>query len=211
MKLYKENGQALPAWQILGNLAPAPTGFTESTDLSEWDKYAFNLDRDFKCVRDSMKDIVTDLGAGDTDAGFNLLDAGDKTLCCKYKIASDALREAHAGVSALVVYGDAYNANMHGARSLRANHVVSEISNRLPAQKLIIMSDSKAVFESYKDFGVEGTAYGDPISGVGDYIDGTGDFTGNGLRQSGYEPVGMALNDFCDLLLDILLGDGVTV
>lgn len=208
MKLYKENNEAIPAWAILTDADPSPTGFTETTDIFEWDKFGFNLGRDYKAVRDGIKKIVIDLGSGDADAGFNLLTDAGKTLCCKYKIASDAVREAFAGVSALVQYGNAYNTQMFTARAERANAVVSEIANRLPAQKLVIMSESQTVFLNYEKFGIEGTAYGDPISGVSDYIDGTGDFAGVGLRQKGYVPVGMTLEALCDLLINILLVDG---
>lgn len=209
MKLYKENGETLPAWQLLDDAATPPTGFTLSDNLTEWDNHAFGLGYDYKAVKSGMRTIVVALGTGDADAGFALLDAPQKRVCCKYKIASDAVREAFIGVSALVEYGFSYNTNMLTARAARSNVVVSEISNRLTAEKLTIMSQSEAVFSAYEKYGIEGTAYGDPISGVADYIEGTGDFLGAGLRQSGYVPIGMTLTALCDSLINILIGDGL--
>ena len=208
MKLYKENGEAIPAWQLLADADPAPTGFTITSDLTEWDANGFGLGSDYKAVRDSMKQIVFDLGSGDADVGFSLLDSAQKTIACKYKIASDSVREAFAGVDTLVIYGKSYNTQMLAARTERANDTVSEIANRLPTQKLVIMSQSEAVFNAYEKYGIEGTAYGDPVSGVADYINGTGDFIGAGLRQSGYTPIGLTIEALCDLLIEILLGDG---
>lgn len=209
MKLYKEIGIARPAWLLLNDTDPVPNGFIESIDIVEWDQLTGRVDYDYYTMRHSIKKLVTDSGIGNADVAFNGYDTIRKNICMKYKIASDSVREAYAGYDLMVEYGTEYNRQMIEARRLRADKVTSEISNRLPNQRFGIMAQTATIFNNYKEFGVEGIASGDPISGVIDYINGTNAYNGNGLRQSGYVPGGMTLDQLCDKLLEILVGNGV--
>lgn len=96
MKLYKEDNEALPAYQILTDTDPVPSGFTETTDIIEWSNQSRRLMktikgfRDKKCLRDKIKVLVyTKMQVAapadvENQAKWDLLTIDEKSIAAHY-------------------------------------------------------------------------------------------------------------------------------
>lgn len=99
MKIYIEDGQAIPAVKVLQDADPAPAGYTEITDIVDIAKYgvdAININTvgwyDKKCVREKVKTAVyTKMGVTvpadlEDPAKWNLLTADEKSVAAHWFI-----------------------------------------------------------------------------------------------------------------------------
>ena len=68
MKLYIEDGEALPAVKYLEDADPAPDGYTETTDPSDWNSHIVSIDAIYSDVRNEMIDQFEASWAGYSDA-----------------------------------------------------------------------------------------------------------------------------------------------
>lgn len=101
MKIYTEDNEAIPAIQVLPDVDPAPTGYTEVTDIVDAKKYGLSaIDpeivgwSDRLCLRSKLKVLVyTKMGVAapadvDDQTKWDLLTAGEKEVAAKYFIIS---------------------------------------------------------------------------------------------------------------------------
>lgn len=185
-----------------------PEGYEDITDIYSLHKWGGSTRRDYKFVRDQIKQMVVDLGSGDEDAGFLLLPVEGKLVCCEHKIGSHALREAVVGTSNLVLFGLQYHKQVTEARQVRAAYVTSILWNRLPnnAQEVLeeVISLQDNMFITYVFFGREGTVEGDP-EGITDWLYGRAgtSFENTGLLQKNWTPSGMTMEELVDTIYDI--------
>jgi hypothetical protein len=99
MKIYKEDGEAIPAIQVLPDADPAPTGYTETTDIVEVERYGRKkVDPELAgwcdrlCLRDKLKSLIyTKMGVAvpadvDDQTKWDLLTAGEKQVAADYYV-----------------------------------------------------------------------------------------------------------------------------
>ena len=99
MKLYKEDNEAIPGYQILPDGEAAPTGFTEVTDIVEFEKYGCGTTEanlvgwtDKLCFRNKIKTLIyTKMQVAVPEdvanqAKWDLLNAAEKSIAAHYFI-----------------------------------------------------------------------------------------------------------------------------
>jgi hypothetical protein len=102
MKLYTEDGQAIPAVQVLPDADPAPTGYTEVTTIESFLEYGLNTTdesiptwTDKLSFRNQLKIMIyTKMGVvvpadADDPAKWNLLNAAEKKIACDYFVVGN--------------------------------------------------------------------------------------------------------------------------
>lgn len=180
-------------------------GYEDIHTIELINTYGFNQDYDYKFVRDAIKEIVLDAGSGDEEQGFSALLDDQKVICSKLKIGTFNQRKAVLGISDLISAMTDYRAKTEEARLTRGLLAEVQVRNRLPNDDEEVFLDAGQLLVNYKMFGIDGLQYGDNVVGVGDYVNNNGPFLLTGLRTKNFTPEDMSLNDFCDLLIDILI------
>lgn len=184
-----------------------PSGWVEITDLQEVLDYSKYIDRDYKYIRDKIKELVIAKGTNEED-GFNNLTAQEKVIACEYKIGTHAQRLAVVGIDNLILLGLQYHAKVSEARTTRLAYAIAEVHNRLPNNGEEVIDDTNAenlVFQ-YVYFGREGVDEGDTL-GIMDYVFGRSgtSYDGAGLLQKAWTPEAETMADLCDTIKEILI------
>ena len=180
-------------------------GYEDIHTIELINTYGFHRGYDYKFVRDAIKSIVIAAGSGDEEQGFSALLDEQKEICSRLKVGTFSQRLAVLGINDLVEVMTEYRNETQAVRETRSIRAEVELRNRLHEDTAEVLSEAGSAFGLYKMYGIDGTTYGDTVPGIGDYVNSSGAYTGAGLRDKDFTPEGMNLNDFCDLLIDILI------
>ena len=101
MKLYLEDGETIPAVQILPDVDPAPSGYTLSTSIEDWDTY-WSRGVSSIVARVSISALVA-------TKTFALCTAGEKAVASKWFVVSKTDRDtvhtaAEQAANSLITY-----------------------------------------------------------------------------------------------------------
>jgi hypothetical protein len=189
-----------------------PEGYADISSIKNWHIFGLNTGKDYRFVRDRIKEIVVELGDGDEEAGYNLLSIPDKIIATEHKIGTQPQRIATVGFDNTVKLGLLYHSRVSSDRQVRAGYAITELYSRLPnhAEEVLdeIMGLGGNLFITYAFFGREGTLEGDTKAGIMDYMygrEGT-TFEGVGLLQKPWTPIDMTMEQLVDKLYDIVIG-----
>jgi hypothetical protein len=187
------------------------TDYRDITSIENWHTYGNNTGRDYRYVRDRIKELVIALGSGSEATGFDLLSPQEKFIAVEHKIGSNEQRMAVVGMDNNIKLGLQYHKRVSDVRQVRAAYAIAELYNRLPdhAEEILneIMLMGGNLFITYAFFGREGTQEGDVYAGIVDYFygrEGT-EFEGNGIAQKPWTPIGMTMLQLVDKLYDIVI------
>lgn len=188
--------------QLHGNAYVAadsfPTDYEDITSIENWHLHGDKVGKDYKWYRDRIKALVTTVGGGDVDAGFDTLTNTEKDICCYHKIGSQEQRVLHTSFSEVEAAGDSYNYRVSETRKQRASRAEGMIINYLPDDyKALFTTEGatiQAAWSAYRDFGVEGTLILDP-PGISDWLFGS-------LALKSYTPANGVAD--CEALADLI-------
>lgn len=102
--------------------------------------------------------------------------------------------------------GRIFHSNSTKARAKRINAATIECFNRLDLQQtfeLVQEMSNGQLISNYVDYGIEGTSEGDPV-GLYDYLNSTATFSGSGLLNKNWTPVGLTIVGLKDRIMSIL-------
>jgi hypothetical protein len=188
-----------------------PEGYVDITSIENWHTYGMNTGKDYRFVRDRIKQVVVDIGNGDLLLGFDSLSLSDKLIAVEHKIGTMEQRMSVVGLDNTVKLGLLYHSRVSVDRQVRAGYAITELYTRLPddAEEILdeIMLSGGNMFITYMFFGREGTLEGDIKEGIMDYLygrEGTS-FENVGLLQKPFEPIGMTMLELVDKIYDIVI------
>lgn len=208
---------------VLWSKNATEAGYLQITDIQEYLDWAFNLgNKDFKCKRDRLKALVISLGA-DEEAGFATLSPSLQLQCASYLIGTYMQRVTafQGNFNAMETTLLSYKERVQACRNLRYKNVENSILNYIPQYALQILTEMGNLGIFYRDQGIDGTAYGDPMYGLSDYFAGTSIFDGvqvvpwMGTPVVGLVNKGWTVNDgqpiatYTAILQDILFDGGI--
>ncbi len=186
--------------------------FTDFNDIKTWHKYGVNS-FDFIYVGTEIQSIVTVLGGGDVDAGFQTLNDEEKDICSQYSIGSKSVRLAFLGEEKMLQYSETIHQKSKEAREMRMKVIYSKFYLELEnADKDEIITDiiNNNCFTTYIEF----ARYGSVLSqsdGAYDWLKGLNSFAGNGFIDKGYTPLTMTLTELSDYCCDVLFNGNYTI
>lgn len=181
-------------------------GYSEIHTIELINTYGWRLGKDYKFVRDAIRDIVKTGGSGDEEAGFNTLTSEQKIIASQLKVGKIAQRIAVLGYTDLIAAMIIYKTKTHESRNVRRVHAEVLVRNLMDQYTMLIMAVADTPFKNYDFYGIDGMAYDDIVPGISDYINAINGFEGIGLRDQAYTPSdGSTLDSFCDRLIDILI------
>lgn len=144
MKLYTENGVTPPAVEVLKDEDPAPGGYTEVTDICDWETYGkpaigkWSWFRDYKCLREELKTrINTKAGFDPQDeqtynqTNWDKLTANEKDLASRYFFVPEPLRVQVHTMDQQIEFGIVFNEEATKSRVARFDRAKSEAYCRL--------------------------------------------------------------------------------
>ncbi len=100
--------------------------FTDFNDIKTWHKYGVNS-FDFIYVATEIQSIVTGLGGGDVDTGFETLNDEEKDICSQYSIGSKSKRLTFLGEEKMLQYSEIIHQKSKEARQMRMKVVYSKL------------------------------------------------------------------------------------
>lgn len=213
MKLYIEENEEIPAVIILPDSDPAPIGFIESeNDLVSWHSYGKKY-FDFIYVATEIQSIVTGLGGGDVDTGFQTLNDEEKDICSQYSIGSKSKRLTFLGEEKMLQYSEIIHQKSKDARQMRMKVVYSKLYLELEnTDKDEIITDIMVnnCFTTYIEFSRYGSVLGQR-DGAYDWLKGLNSFAGNGFIDKGYTPLTMTLTELSGYCCDVLFSGNYTI
>lgn len=223
MKLYLEEGQSIPAFQILSDADAAPIGYTETARIEDWHTYGIHLVgnvsgfMDWKCLQSEIEQTADDLTSGDYDANWGALSTSEQELVCRYvltnvsgnKFVATFPDEIERMQIQLAYDEQSTDARIRRYRQMRM-HLFAKIgtANSLQVLKDVVKESLVELFEGgIKSVSTSG------VVGVNDFIlstsgtpyDGTG--TIDGLTLRGYSVIdgsGDTIADVANQLVDIV-------
>ena len=204
MKIYIEDGESLPAVQVLPDADSAPTGFTEATTITNVIRYAGKVGGyDYKAIRSKVQVLAA-------TTGFTNLSTPEKELTSQWFAVITADRDTIYTTEEQILYGKIFHQSSTACREDRIDRAISEIYNRLATSEIDeLIDDVSDLNRQYIESGREGTDEGDP-EGLFDYIEGRATTTyasgGSlpGLKHKGWTPIGKTLDALVTDILDIL-------
>lgn len=208
---------------ILWSKNATEVGYLQVTDIQEYLDHAFNLgNRDFKCKRDGLKELVVANG-GNEQTGFQNLSDSLQLQCAGHLIGRYMQRVAafQGDFEAMEVALLSYKEQVQACRNARYKKVENSILNYIPQYALQILMEMGMLGTFYRDQGIDGLAYDDPMYGLSDYFAGTAIFDGVqivpwmgapviGLKNKGWTVNnGQSIADYTAILQDILFDGGL--
>jgi len=213
MKIYIEENEDIPAIIILPDLDPIPSGFVESdNNLVSWHKYGKKL-FDFIYVATEIQSIVTVLGGGNLDTGFEALNDEEKDICSQYSIGSKPVRLIFLGEEKMLQYSKIIHQKSKEARQMRMKVIYSKLYLELEnTDKDEIITDiiDNNCFTTYIEFSRYGSILGQ-TDGAYDWLKGLNSFAGNGFIDKTYTPLTMTLTELSDYCCDVLFNGNYTI
>lgn len=142
------------------------------------------------------------------EVGFDECSAGEKVICCEYKIGTHSQRVSTVGGSNVVGFNMLFGASSYWARARRANNAMSVIDANFVKTEIQTLETQAIDNNLYDSFLVHGR-YGsccDEGDGVYDWIYGLGSFTGEGVIDRAWTPkIESSMQDLCDKINDQLV------
>jgi len=187
-----------------------PSGYVDISSIYNWYNYGFGICNDYLCIKEEIKDIVTNIGW----TGLTNTEKDIAITCYSYSNPTDAV------IYLMTVKGyTQQQAQSFLLSSWHKHHgnVVEACKQRWYYVKLVIaaflsFTDAEDLFDlneslifAYTDMGRLGLNYGDRKDGIMDFIESTNGYENNGLRESGYSLIQGNYDAFISAIHNVLI------
>ena len=206
---YSESDLGInPAYQIIGNSDPIPTGYQDISSIENWWNLRAELGRDYKFIRNEIIILANVI------IGWSSLSVEEKNISATIFAVDETKRDEIFTVEQQIINGWHHHKRSIASRRRRMTQVELELFNRVAkVDTAALFSELKEnkLLDAYIDTGLEGTLEGDP-EGIFDFIEGslrtgtTWDGTGSevGFYDKGYTVKGMTMSELTTHIMTIL-------
>jgi len=190
-----------------------PLDYQEINTIKDIHLFGHLSNMDYLLRMVNISSIVSDLGAGNLDTGFDTLDEESKDICAQYSIGSKSKRLTFLGEEKMLQYSEIIHQKSKEARQMRMKVVYSKLYLELEnADKDEIITDIMVnnCFTTYIEFSRYGSVLGQR-DGAYDWLKGLNSFAGNGFIDKGYTPLTMTLTELSGYCCDVLFNGNYTI
>lgn len=177
------------------------SGYAEVSSITNWHMYGQAAGRDYKYVRERIKELSA-------ASGWENLTTGEKVIAATWFAVEQGCRNEVFTMEQQIQLGVQFHANSVASRQTRFMFASMEVYNRLPkaeADHIVTEIKDDNLAEQYINYGREGTENGDPV-GLFDYVlavSGT-PYESTGILAQDIHPSGMNRSEFVTRLVDIV-------
>ena len=190
-----------------------PLDYQEINTIKDIHLFGHLSNMDYLLRMVNISSIVSDLGGGDLDTGFNALNDEEKDICSQYSISSKAVRLIFLGEEKMLQYSKIIHQKSKEAREMRMKVIYSKLYLELEnTDKDEIITDiiDNNCFTTYIEFSRYGSILGQ-TDGAYDWLKGLNSFAGNGFIDKTYTPLTMTLTELSDYCCDVLFNGNYTI
>ena len=190
-----------------------PLDYQEINTIKDIHLFGHLSNMDYLLRMVNISSIVSDLGAGNLDTGFDTLDEESKDICAQYSIGSKSKRLTFLGEEKMLQYSEIIHQKSKDARQMRMKVVYSKLYLELEnTDKDEIITDIMVnnCFTTYIEFSRYGSVLGQR-DGAYDWLKGLNSFAGNGFIDKGYTPLTMTLTELSGYCCDVLFNGNYTI
>jgi hypothetical protein len=206
--------EAAPALEQVINVSNTiyPLDYEDVATIKDIHLFGYLSNMDYLLRMVNISSIVTGLGGGDVDAGFDTLDAETKDICSQYSIGSKPKRLFFLGEEKMLQYSKTIHQQSRECREMRMEVVYSKLYLELEhTDKDEIITDiiNNNCLTAYIEFSRYGSVLGQH-DGAYDWLKGLNSFAGNGFIDKDYIPLTMTLTELSDYCCDVLFNGNYT-
>lgn len=197
-------------FKIITSADTTPSGYTDITNIVNWDKFGINIANDYLVVKFEIRDIVN-------IKNWTGLTNTEKNITIKYYAYPNATDAAIHLISTQGMTSEQANGYLLQQWHLHHGKLLTATNRRWYYVKLVVpqflsFADAEDLFDTaqpliyeYTQMGRLGIDYGDNNNGIMDYLMSTNGFVGQGMEENNYTLINGSWDTFKEELHKVLV------